>query len=115
MPLRMHNYARNAAAAALVADSMDKFWEFHEALYNTKQLNKEKIREIAKGLGLDPDRIEKEMESKKIQSRIDQDIADAEKAGVRGTPTVFINGKLLKDRSIKGFQNMINANLKKLK
>ena len=112
----MHRFARKAAAAALAAESMGKFWEFHEALYeNNNELNIEKVREIAAGMGLDPDVFEKEMNSEKIQNRIDKDIMDAEKAEVRGTPTVFINGRLLRDRSLEGFQEMIDAQLKKKK
>lgn len=112
----MHNFARKAAAAALAADTKGKFWEFHKALYkNMKQLNDEKVREIATNLGLDPDEFEKIMNSKEIQERINQDMRDAMKAKVRGTPSVFINGRKLKNRSLQGFQKVIDAQLKKLK
>lgn len=114
-PLRMHKYARSAAAAALTAYSMDKFWEFHEALYkNMKQLNDEKVREIATSLRLDPDELEKKMESKEIQNKILKDIRDAEKAEVRGTPTIFINGKRLRNLTVEGFQDAIDTQLKKM-
>lgn len=116
MPLSMHKYARSAAAAALAADSMGKFWEFHEALYkNMSKLSDEKVSEIAMSLQLDPDKILKNMKSKEIQDKIDKDIRDAEEAGVRGTPAIFINGKQLRDHTIEGFQDMINAQLQRLK
>lgn len=112
----MHQYARNAAAAALAADSLGKFWEFHEELYkNSKKLNDEKVREIAANLGLDPEELLKEMKSDKIQSKIDRDMTDAKTAGIGGTPTIFINGNLLRDRSIEGFQAIIDSQLKKKK
>lgn len=114
-PLSMHSYARNAAAAALAADSMGKFWEFHEALYKNKKLDDKKVREIASKLGLDPDEFIKIMKSEAIQDKISEDIRDAKKAGVHGTPTIFINGKLLRDRSIEGFQDAIDEQLKKKK
>ena len=115
-PLKMHQYARNAAAAALAADSLGKFWEFHEELYkNSKKLNDEKVREIAANLGLDPEELLKEMKSDKIQSKIDRDMTDAKTAGIGGTPTIFINGNLLRDRSIEGFQAIIDSQLKKKK
>ncbi len=114
-PLSMHSYARNAAAAALAADSMGKFWEFHEALYKNKKLDDKKVREIASKLGLDPDEFIKIMKSEAIQDKISEDIRDAKKAGVHGTPTIFINGKLLRDRSIEGFQDAIDERLKKKK
>ena len=110
----MHSYARKAAAAALVAYKMGKFWEFNDALFeNIHQLNDKKVREIATDLGFDPDEFEKEMKSEKIQNKIDQDIKEAEKAGVTGTPAVFVNGRRLRDRSLKGFQDIIDTLLKK--
>jgi len=113
-PLSNHKYSRKAAAAALVADAKGKYWEFNEELFkNMRQLSDKKVREIATRLGLDPDEIFKEMKTKKIQGIIAQDMKDAIKAEIMGTPTIFVNGRLLKDRSFKGFQDMINAQLKK--
>lgn len=112
----MHGYARSAAAAALAAYKMGKFGEFQDALYeNRYQLNDENMLKIAARLGLDPDEFEKEMKSKEIQNKINQDIRDAEKAGATGTPTVFINGRRLRDRSLAGFQDVIDTLLKKKK
>lgn len=113
-PLPNHRYARKAAAAVLAADTKGKYWEFHEALFeNIRQLGDEKVREIATSLGLDADEIEKEMKSKKIQAIINQDIRDGKKAGVQGTPAIFINGRQLKNVSLQGIQDIINDQLKK--
>lgn len=113
-PLSSHRYARNAAAAALAAGTKGKYWEFHDELYkNMKELGNEKVREIAAGLGLDADEIMAKMKSREIQNIINRDIRDANRAGVRGTPAVYINGRLLKSRSSRGFQNLIDAELKK--
>lgn len=113
-PLTNHRYSRKAAAAALAADTKGKYLEFQEALFkNMRKLSDEKVREIAASLGLDADEIEKEMNSKKIQKMISQDIKDANEAGIRGTPTIFINGIQLKNRSLQGFQDIINSQLKK--
>ncbi|MGD9159736.1 MAG: thioredoxin domain-containing protein [Desulfobacteraceae bacterium] len=114
LPLRMHKNARKAAAAALTAYSMGKFDEFHEELYkNAAQLDDKKVGEMATSFGLNPDEFIKEMKSKKIQNEIKRDMRDAEKAGVRATPTVFVNGRRLKNLSITGFQHAIDAQLKK--
>jgi protein-disulfide isomerase len=114
-PLKMHSYARNAAAASLAAASMGKFWEFHEALFKNKKLDDKKLREMVASFGFDPDEFENKMKSKEIQNKIDQDKLDGKKAGISGTPTIFINGKLLRNRSLKGFQDMIDSELKKSK
>jgi protein-disulfide isomerase len=111
-PLPMHNFARKAASIALAADTLGKFWEIQEKLYkNTKQMDISLIQEIASDLKVDPDEFQKKMDSKEVQSRISMDIMDGENADVRGTPTIFIDGKIVESRSIKGIQNIINTQL----
>lgn len=113
-PLRMHRYAHPAAAAALAAEKQGRFWEFHDRLFeNYKELNPEKIKEIAQGLGLDWERLEKEMKEGAISAAIRRDMSEGRKVGVRGTPTVFINGRILRDKSLAGFQAAIDRELKK--
>ena len=115
-PLRSHKFAMKAATAALAAESQGKFWEFHDQLYkNYNRLNDQKVGEIALGLGLDQAQLEKKMRDPALQSKIRQDAREGAQAGVRGTPTIFINGRKLKDRSLKGFQAAIDKELQKLK
>jgi protein-disulfide isomerase len=107
-PLRNHRFARKAAAAALAAERQGKFWEYHDALFNHyNALNDAKFAELAQGLGLNAEQFEKDLKDPKIQARINQDIQDGQEAGVRGTPTIFVNGKRLKTRSLPGFSAMI--------
>ena len=114
-PLRSHKFAMKAAAAALAAESQGKFWEFHDQLYkNYNRLNDQKVREITRGLGLDQAQLEKKMRDPALQSKIRQDAREGAQAGVRGTPTIFINGRKLKDRSLNGFQAAIDKELQKL-
>jgi len=104
-----------AAIAALAAGSEGKFWEFHDELYkNYNKLSDQKIREIALGLGFDQAEFEKRMSDPKIAAMIRQDLQDGAKAGVRGTPTIFINGRRLKNRSLPGFQAAIDKELQRL-
>jgi protein-disulfide isomerase len=49
----------------------------------------------------------------RIRAMINRDLAEGTRAGVRGTPTVFINGRLLRNRSMTGFQELIEKALKK--
>ena len=115
-PLPMHDFARKAALAALTAAKQGKFWEFHERLYsNQSSLNDTKIQEIAKELNLDIEKFNLDLKDQTIESLIDRDIKNGQKEGVRGTPTIFINGKLLSNRSIQGFQQAIENELKKKK
>lgn len=113
-PLRNHRNAMKAATAALAADSQAKFWEFHDLLFkNYKNLNDKMINDIAVQLKLNQTEWEQKMMTPDVANQIRQDIADGQKAGVRGTPTVFINGKLLRERSLNGFKAIIDDELKK--
>jgi protein-disulfide isomerase len=60
---------------------------------------------------LEADQFQREMLDPATKAQIDADIRNGNLAGVRGTPTVFINGKRLRDRSLKGFQRQINHEL----
>lgn len=115
-PLRNHRFARQAAIAALAAGRQGKFWEFQEQLFaNLKQLSDQKVQEIAKGLSLNEEQFTKDMKDPKIAAAINEDMRDASKAGVRGTPTIFVNGRLLKTRSMEGFDAIIKKELEKVK
>jgi protein-disulfide isomerase len=57
---------------------------------------------------------EKKMKDPKLTKMIRQDLRDGAQAGVRGTPTIFINGRRLKNRSLQGFQAAIDKELQRL-
>ena len=114
-PLRSHKFALPAAIAALAAGEQGKFWEFHDLLFeNHEALNDQKIEEIAQTLGLNLDQFKKAKKNPALQGRIRQDLTDGQQAGVRGTPTIFINGIRLRDRSPNGFQSAIDKARRKL-
>ncbi len=113
-PLSKHKFAKKAAKAALAANEQGKFWEFHNMLFeNYKAINDAKIQEIATELGLDMERFTRDMNSQAVKGLIQRDISNARKIGIRGIPSVLINGKVLKNRRLKGFQQVIDAELKK--
>jgi len=112
-PLRNHKFAMPAAIAALAAEKQGKFWEFHDLLFkNYNRLNEEKVMEIAQQLNLDMEKFLKDQKDPWIRAMINRDLAEGSRAGVRGTPTIFINGRLLRNRSMAGFQQLIEKALK---
>ncbi len=114
-PLSNHKYAYKAATAALAANVQGKFWEFHSKLFkNYKVINDAKIQDIAKELGLDMEKFAKDMQSPAINSLIARDVSNGRQIGVSGTPTIFINGKALKNKSLHGIYQVIEAELKKI-
>jgi protein-disulfide isomerase len=111
---RIHKFAWQAAVAALAANRQGKFWEFHDELYkNHNRLNNEKIREIAQQVGLDMAKLDADMKDPEINAIVRNDFREGENAGVRAVPTVFINGKLLRNRSFAGFKEAIEKELAK--
>jgi len=114
-PLRRHKYAMKAAMAALAADKYGKFWNFHNQLFlEHDKLNDQKIEEIARNLGFNSKEFEKMMKNPKILAKIQQDILDGRQAGITGTPTVFVNGRRLRDWSLNGLQMLIDKELEKM-
>ena len=113
-PLSSHKFAKKAATAALAADRQGKFWEFHEQLFkNYRSLNDEKIQEIAESLELDMQKYEEDKKSPEIQALIARDMRNGKAIGVRGTPTIFLNGKRVKNRSMQNLQRMIDVEVNK--
>lgn len=96
LPLSFHKHARLAAQAALAAHAQGRFWDMHDALFAlNKDLSRPAIMTAARRLGLDMRRFERALVSKRIQAKVDRDVAQARAVGARGTPTVFINGRKL--------------------
>ena len=114
-PIRSHKYAIKAAMAALAAGRQQKFWEFHDELFkNYNRLNDQKVNEIATQLGLDQTKFMEHQKSPVEAARIRQDYEEGIRLGVRGTPTVFINGRKIKNRSVQNMEAVIQEELKSI-
>jgi protein-disulfide isomerase len=93
-PLSMHPHAQFAAEASLAAGEQGKFWEMYEVLFkNFQRLSRANVMVWAKQLGLDVDKFQMDLDSRKFKTVVDKDLADGEAAGVYGTPAFYINGK----------------------
>jgi len=114
MPLNFHEFAVPAALAALAAGKQGKYWEYHDELFaNASKLTDKSFEEIAKKLGLDLKKFQKDINSPEVQQQLGKDLNDAKEAGVTGTPTIFVNGVKLKRRELPAFQKLINEALAK--
>jgi protein-disulfide isomerase len=112
-PLSSHKYSWQAATAAMAAQEKGKFWEFYKQLFaNYNLLNEAKIKEIRQKLGLDTPDFDVLMNSAPIRSKVASDRQEGINMGVDGTPTVFINGKRLKNKRPEGFTEAIEKVLK---
>ena len=113
-PLRNHRFAKKAAIVAFAAKKQGKFWEYHDLLFvNLKSVNDQKLLEIARELNLDMERFEKDMKDLKLVARVNQDIRLGAYLGVRSTPTVLINGRVSRARTLEALQAAVENELEK--
>lgn len=92
-PLPFHPMAKPAAIASLAAQKQNKFWEMHDLLYaNQKQLDAASLRRYAESLGLDLASYDKVVADPESGRVMDQAALDAQRYGVSGTPSMFVNG-----------------------
>ncbi len=86
--------AAQAAEAARLQGGDGSFWRMHELLHaNADRLSVDLYRRLAGQLGLDADRLVADMGSPAVRQVIGEDIEAGRRAGVVGTPTLFLNGR----------------------
>ncbi len=114
-PLRqIHPNAEPAAEAVIAAQKQGKFWEMHDELYKAgRNLSPETIKGIAEKIGLDMKKFEADRNSPDVKKQIDAELELGQKVDVRGTPSLFINGKVVQNRSVDGMKAQIDEALKK--
>ena len=90
--------SEEASHVALAAQKQGKYWEMHKAMLGTKgQMNEAAAVQIAEKLGLDMDKLKKDMASPEVKDEIEKTAALAKKLGVNGTPHFLIG-----DRAVAG-------------
>jgi protein-disulfide isomerase len=95
-PLSMHKDAPRAAEAAICAEDQGKFWPYHDLLFaNQDKLSEDGLKELAAKAGLKKDAFAKCLASGRHAADWKKDADDGRKAGVTGTPSFFINGRML--------------------
>lgn len=93
-PLDFHPQAGIAAEAAVAAQKQGKFWAMHDAMYaHPDRLSRQDLMADAKKLGLNMQQFETDLNSAGVKQIIMRDIKEGDRAGVQGTPTLFINGQ----------------------
>jgi len=105
-------FSEKATAAARAAQAQGKFWEFHRALFEKQaSLNDDTIQAIAIQLALDLTKFNQDLNSQEIKAMVDRDLSEGRQLGIKGTPTVFVNGKYLERKSLGDLTEMIEAEL----
>ena len=114
-PLSFHKQALPAAIASMAAERQGRFWEYHDELFlHQNSLSTDTYMEIAENMGLDLKKFSLDLMRPSIRKQIELDTVDAKKAGVTGTPAIFINGRKLKTRSFDAISKLIDSERAKL-
>ena len=118
-PLNIHPPAQNAAEAAECAGDQNKYWEMHELLFENQsdwgrsaELN-ETLIGYATELGLNKATFSSCLNDDKYKEEVEKDREDALASGATGTPTLFVNGKILRGvpQSYESFKALIESEL----
>lgn len=91
-PLPMHSHAEKAAESARCAGAQGKFWEFHDLIFSSKQLEIAQLKEHARTLKLDTSSFDKCLDSGEQAAAVRKDLAEGQSLGLTGTPSFFLNG-----------------------
>lgn len=112
-PLGFHQYAQKASEAAECAGDQNKYWEYHDVLFNNQEtLDVASLKKYAKELGLDTAVFDNCLDTGKQADEVKKDFADGQKAGVGGTPAVYVNGKQISGACpFSTFQQAFDAEL----
>src|SRR5438477_10354671 len=95
LPLtNVHEFAQVAAETAEAASAQGKFWEMHDFLYeHQRTLGDQSVAlGYAKKIGLDTQKLDREISQHVYQKRIKEDFMGGVRSGVNGTPTFYANG-----------------------
>ncbi|HEY0174045.1 MAG TPA: thioredoxin domain-containing protein [Pyrinomonadaceae bacterium] len=111
-PLPQHAEAFKAAEAAEAAREQGKYWEYTAKLFgNQSALGVESLKRYAAELGLDRAKFDAALDGAKFAEQVRRDLLDGQKVGVSGTPSLFINGRRVGDRSYAGLKAAVEAAL----
>ena len=109
-PLSFHKRAEPTARACLAAGLQGKYWEMQALVFaNPRALEDSDLKLYAAEIGLDVARFERDFDSQAVKARVTTDMREAQKAQVTGTPTLFLNGKRVRDRSPQAMKQEIEA------
>jgi protein-disulfide isomerase len=121
-PLSMHRNTWPASRAAACADEQGKFWEMHDALFQTQdQWNGETtskpngfFKQLAGQIGLNQQQFDQCVDSKKTQAKIQAHEQLAEQQHIQATPSFIIGGKIVEGpRAYDEFKTYVDSALAK--
>lgn len=122
-PLDFHEHARPSALATICAHEQGKFWELHDKIFENQEAfsspalrknpeaGKKQLLDWAKQVGIDTAKLEQCMGGSAAAQTLQQDLDEAKKVGVNGTPSFFVNGKKVQAGSFEEFKAIVDEEL----
>ncbi len=103
----------SAARQGKFEDMYIKMFESQESWGESQEPMDDLFRSFAEELGLDMAQFDEDYASDEVAARVQKDIEDGESLEVRGTPTIYIDGKLVQPESVQDLEDTIEAALAK--
>lgn len=114
-PLPMHPYAIQAAVAAEAAGQQDKFFEFHDKLFENQNTWSKSgtpqafFLQYAEELELDMDKFKRHMRSSALKDQVQAQFAEGKDKGISGTPSFFLNDEKMNFDTYEEFITQITS------
>lgn len=112
-PLEQHRNAFKAAEAAEAAREQGKYWEYVTILFQKQsELTPDKLKEYASQLGLDRNKFDAALDAGKFSDKVQRDLQDGMRLGINSTPTVFVNGRRVTEKTRESLKAAIETAFK---
>jgi protein-disulfide isomerase len=108
-----HESSYLAAQGVQAANKFGKAEDMHYALIDATNINREYIISVAERSGINKEDFTKALDSEEVKAEVDKDIEATKKFQIRGTPTIFINGKQI-DLQKNDLNTLILAEINKM-
>lgn len=108
-----HSNSKLAALATEAAGRQEKYWEMQQILFtrnewtHQKEPQTQKFESYATELGLDLEKFRADMKDSGLLANIEKDFSEGREIGVKGTPTFFVNGKMVQSLSYQDMRAAI--------
>ncbi len=112
-PLSMHEHALGAALAAEAAREQGAYWDYAALLFARQPaLAPADLERYAAELGLDLGRFREALQSKRHAAHVERDREDGRAIGVYSTPTVYVDGRRVSERTREGLEHALREALR---
>lgn len=107
--------SHQAANASMCASEQGRFWDYHDMLYanwngeNQGSLRDKRLIAFAEAIGLDMNAFQTCFSENRYKDQINADLALGNKWGVKGTPSLFVNGLLIRPGYVPQFTDIQQA------